>query len=185
MTTLHSPAVPEGTGAAFLLLLGERALDVAVGGDGQSSFRVLDANHSFHFGWLETDWSQPILSRMESETCETNDLAAQSKLFAALSHPKRLRIFDLLMEGVHCNCEIAEKLGFAPNLVSHHLRILEETGLVRSERDAEDARWIYFRVDVAALRQLQGALARFLDEARIQPRIINCGPVSTRPHHHP
>lgn len=152
-----------------------------MGGDGQSPFHVLNVNRTFPFDWLEIDWSQPILLYMEPEMRKPTDLAALTKLFAALSHPKRLCILDLLMEGVHCNCEIARELGLAPNLVSHHLRILEEIGLVRSERDAKDARWIYFRVDKAALRQLQDALARFLDEARIQPRIINCNPCSRTP----
>ena len=33
----------------------------------------------------------------------------------ALSNPTRLRVFDMLMEGVQCNCEIAERLGLALN----------------------------------------------------------------------
>ena len=41
----------------------------------------------------------------------------------------------MLMEGVQCNCEIAERLGISLSLVSHHLRILREAGLVRGQRD--------------------------------------------------
>jgi ArsR family transcriptional regulator len=61
----------------------------------------------------------------------------------SLGDPTRLRVFDMLMEGVQCNCEIAERLDLSLSLISHHVRVLREAGLVRSERDPDDARWIY------------------------------------------
>ena len=48
-------------------------------------------------------------------------------------------IFHLLMEGVQCNCELGDGLQMAPNLISHHLRVLREAGLVDVERDIQDA----------------------------------------------
>ena len=100
-------------------------------------------------------------------------LAAQLK---ALGHNKRLAIFDMLMEGVQCNCEIHDRLGLSWSLISHHMRVLEEAGLVKSERDSVDARWIYYSVDRAALGEVSSRLGRFLDVTRIQPRSPACGP---------
>jgi ArsR family transcriptional regulator len=94
----------------------------------------------------------------------------------ALSNPTRLHIFDMLMEGVQCNCEIAERLGLAFNLISYHMRALQEAGLVESERDADDARWIYYSVSPAALEELRSRLATLLDPQRIRPRAPACGP---------
>jgi ArsR family transcriptional regulator len=94
----------------------------------------------------------------------------------ALSQPTRLRILDMLMEGVQCSCEISERLDLAPNLISYHMRALEEAGLVSSERDTEDARWIYYSAQPAALERLRRDLDELLDPARIQPRVPNCGP---------
>lgn len=94
----------------------------------------------------------------------------------ALGNPTRLRIFDVLMEGVQCNCEISERLGLALNLVSYHVRWLQEAGLVESERDPDDARWVYYSVSRRALDALRGQLAALLDPARIQPRAPFCGP---------
>lgn len=94
----------------------------------------------------------------------------------ALSNPKRLRIYDVLMEGVQCNCEIAERLDFSLSLISHHMRILEDAGLVKSERDADDARWIYYSVHEEALAHFKEALDQFLDPERIKPRAPSCGP---------
>ena len=94
----------------------------------------------------------------------------------ALSDPTRLSVFDMLMEGVQCNCEISDRLGLSLSLISHHTRILRETGLVRSERDPDDARWIYYSVDEEALAALCEAIGHLLDPERIQPRQPSCGP---------
>ena len=106
------------------------------------------------------------------------ELAQLAHWLQVLGHPNRLGIFDLLMEGVQCNCEIHERLGLSLSLISHHMRILEQAGLVLSERDAEDGRWIYYSVDQEALRQLGEALQGFLDVGRIKPRLPCCGPRS-------
>ena len=94
----------------------------------------------------------------------------------ALSDPTRLSVFDMLMEGVQCNCEIAQRLGLSLSLISHHLRILRQVGLVQSERDLEDARWVYYSVDQQALTELNQAINHLLDVNRIQPRVPSCGP---------
>ncbi len=104
------------------------------------------------------------------------DLARLAALGRVLSHPKRLAILDMLMQGVQCNCEIAAQLGLADNLISHHMRILQEAGLVTSQRDPVDARWIYYAVDANAVDAAVAALSRFLDTNRIQPRTPACGP---------
>lgn len=97
-------------------------------------------------------------------------------LLKVLSDPTRLAIFDVLMDGVQCNCEIAERLGISLSLISHHLSVLRKAGLVESERDPEDARWIYYSVDRDALRNLRQALNLLLDPERIHPRRPSCGP---------
>jgi ArsR family transcriptional regulator len=55
------------------------------------------------------------------------------------------------MQGVSCNCELTDRLGLPPNLLSHHLRVLREAGLVTSRRDVIDGRWIYYEVDKASV----------------------------------
>ena len=103
-------------------------------------------------------------------------LTAVADGLRALGDPTRLRVFDLLMQGVQCNCELVGALGLAPNLISHHLGVLRRAGLITATRDPDDARWIYYAVDRAALERLNAALGRFLDPARIQPRQPQCGP---------
>jgi ArsR family transcriptional regulator len=93
----------------------------------------------------------------------------------ALGEQNRLRIFAELMDGDSCNCELQERLGLAPNLLSHHLRILSKAGLVNSRRDQIDGRWIYYSVDRETAVWWHGWFGRFLDPGRIQKRNV-CGP---------
>jgi ArsR family transcriptional regulator len=102
-----------------------------------------------------------------------------AQLLKVLAEPKRLLILDLLMQGVQCNCELGESLQLAPNLISHHLSVLRKAGLVDVERDALDARWLYYSINRAALDELNEAFGEFFDPTRIQPRRPSCGPEST------
>lgn len=102
-----------------------------------------------------------------------DQLAAQMKV---LADPKRLRIFNLLMEGVQCNCELGDALKMAPNLISHHLNTLRQAGLVDIERDAVDARWVYYSINRTALDKLNASFGAFFAPSRIQPRKPACGP---------
>ncbi len=104
------------------------------------------------------------------------DLRALGAILKALAEPKRLLILHLLMEGVQCNCELGGALGLPANLVSHHLRILREAGLISVERDPLDSRWMYFSVDRAKLDGLRTAFTSLVNPDRIKERRPNCGP---------
>lgn len=111
----------------------------------------------------------------ETKTAPVN-LELLSERIKALAEPKRLLIFNLLMEGVQCNCELGDSLQMPPNLISHHLSKLRAVGLVDVERDAVDSRWVYYSVNRAALDELNAAFGAFFDPNRIQPRQPKCGP---------
>lgn len=93
----------------------------------------------------------------------------------ALSDPRRLSIFAELMKGDSCNCELKDQLGMPPNLLSHHLRVLSEAGLVKSRRDRIDGRWIYYAIDRDAASHWHQWFSYFLDPNRILDRDL-CGP---------
>jgi len=103
------------------------------------------------------------------------DLEEATAVFKALSDPNRLRIFAELMAGDSCNCELKDKLGLAPNLLSHHLKALEKVGLVDSRRDVVDGRWIYYAADRENITNWHNWFTTFFDPTRIQTR-PPCGP---------
>lgn len=106
------------------------------------------------------------------------NLQALTDKLKVLAEPKRLLLLDQIMQGVQCNCELGDVLGMAPNLISHHLSVLREAGLVNVERDAVDARWVYYSINRRALEELNATFGVFFDPARIQPRRLTCGPQS-------
>ena len=103
------------------------------------------------------------------------NLSEVTALLKALADPNRLRILDTLMQGDSCKCELNDRLGLPHNLLSHHLRVLRQAGLITSRRDAIDGRWIYYTIDREAIIHWQHWFAGFLDPARIQERTL-CGP---------
>ena len=60
---------------------------------------------------------------------------ADTRQMCIRDRPNRLRIFAQLMRGDTCNCELVEQLAMPANLLSHHLRVLSEAGLVDARRD--------------------------------------------------
>lgn len=79
----------------------------------------------------------------------------------ALAEPLRWRIVELLAIQELCVCHLVEELGVAQPLVSHHLRVLRDVGLVESERYRY---WTYYRLRPDALV----ALKRRLDHLAAQ-----------------
>ena len=111
-----------------------------------------------------------------SSSIDEQNFTEAAAVLKALADPNRLRIFNMLMQGDSCNGELNERLGLPPNLLSHHLRVLREAGLVRSRPDTIDARWIYYTVDKKAARHWQTWLTELLNPARIKERLCLCGP---------
>jgi len=106
---------------------------------------------------------------------EMQELAGAMTILKTLAEKNRLRIFAELMAGDSCNRALQEKLRLAPNLLSHHLRVLSQAGLVNSRRDQIDGRWIYYSVDRETAARWQNWFNDFLDPSRIQERTV-CGP---------
>jgi ArsR family transcriptional regulator len=75
--------------------------------------------------------------------------------FAALADPIRIRVVQRLARGEQCVCDLLTELDIAPNLLSYHLRVLRDAGLVEGTRRG---RWIDYRLSRASFEPLQRAL---------------------------
>src|SRR5215218_3995895 len=89
--------------------------------------------------------------------------AVPVELARALGDPLRWRIVELLAGEQLCVAHLAEELGAAQPLVSHHLKVLREAGLIESDRYRY---WTYYRLRPDALADLAGELR---DLARAAP----------------
>ncbi len=80
----------------------------------------------------------------------------------ALAEPRRWRIVELLADEDLCVCHLAEELEVAQPLVSHHLRVLRDCGLVASERHRY---WTYYRLRPAVLTEVARGLSALVQRA--------------------
>jgi ArsR family transcriptional regulator len=64
-----------------------------------------------------------------------------AKVFQALSDPNRLMIIEMLQSRERCACEILEDLAIVQSTLSHHMKILCDSGLVESRRHGK---WMHY-----------------------------------------
>lgn len=79
------------------------------------------------------------------------DLRRRTDALKALAEPARWRIVERLADEELCVCHLVEDLGIAQPLVSHHLKVLREAGLVESERFRQ---WTYYRLVGPAVAEI-------------------------------
>lgn len=78
---------------------------------------------------------------------ESMTLEQRTGVFSALSDSIRLQVMDQLTEGQKCVCELQETIEVALNLLSYHLRVLREAGLIEASKRG---RWVDYRLAPAA-----------------------------------
>jgi ArsR family transcriptional regulator, arsenate/arsenite/antimonite-responsive transcriptional repressor / arsenate reductase (thioredoxin) len=84
------------------------------------------------------------------------DLELRAAVHAALADPARLAITDTLTDGDASPSELAAMLAMPSNLLAHHLRVLQQAGLVAGHRSEGDRRRSYLRLIPGALDRLAG-----------------------------
>lgn len=71
--------------------------------------------------------------------------------FKALGDPVRWAIVSELRGGTRCACELADVADVSAPLLSHHLKVLREAGLISGEKRG---RWIDYTLDATAMTAL-------------------------------
>ena len=75
-----------------------------------------------------------------------SQLRFKAKIFHALSDPARLDIVDFLRSGEKCVCEIIPHVDLIQPVVSRHLKILKDCGLLKYRK--EGTRRLYSVADL-------------------------------------
>lgn len=88
-----------------------------------------------------------------------------SELFKMFGDSTRIRILTALTGGEMCVLHLAEHLGMGQSAVSHQLRILRTSGLVRPRRQGKT---IYYSLDDDHVREiLEAGLEHILHEKKM------------------
>ena len=81
-----------------------------------------------------------------------------AQAFKALGDPIRLQMMSMIASaegGEICVCDITPAFAISGPTISHHLKVLKESGLVTAERRAS---WVYYRARPDLMRQLSALL---------------------------
>ncbi len=84
----------------------------------------------------------------------TPGTVARAGVHAALGEPARLALVDLLVLGDASPGEVGRRLGLPSNLLAHHVKLLEQAGVVERSRSEGDHRRTYLRLRTSALADL-------------------------------
>ena len=67
------------------------------------------------------------------------------KLLKALGEVNRLKIVDMLSSGEKCACIILESFHFTQPTLSHHMKVLMDSGIVKCRKEGT---WMYYSLDI-------------------------------------
>ncbi|MDQ0382650.1 ArsR family transcriptional regulator [Amycolatopsis thermophila] len=101
-----------------------------------------------------TECCSPLV-REPLSAAQAADLA---KVFKAVGDPVRLRLLSLIAShdgGEACVCDLTGTFDLTGPTISHHLKVLRESGLITGERRGT---WIYYRVQPQTLARLSAVL---------------------------
>ena len=83
------------------------------------------------------------LKKLAEKAMTLEDAEKKSKVFKALADENRLRILGLLRAREMCVCEVMVALDLTQPTASHHLRILENVGLIK---DRKEGKWVFYSI---------------------------------------
>ncbi|MBK8460863.1 MAG: metalloregulator ArsR/SmtB family transcription factor [Micropruina sp.] len=82
-------------------------------------------------------------------------VAAAAAVLAAVADPVRLQLLHSIAGQTRCVCDLQPEPPIPGNLLSYHLKVLREAGLIEGTRRG---RWIDYSLADGALQRLHAAL---------------------------
>ena len=84
-----------------------------------------------------------------------------AKLFKALCDEHRLAILDLLQTSEKCACDLLGSISISQSTLSHHMKILVESGIVLARKDKK---WTYYSLCDEGMTQAKHRLDVILNK---------------------
>ncbi|SHI22546.1 DNA-binding transcriptional regulator, ArsR family [Sporobacter termitidis DSM 10068] len=94
---------------------------------------------------------EDVVGAVRLKLPEEGDLFELAELFKVFGDSTRIRILWALTEAEMCVCDIAALLSMSQSAISHQLRVLKQTRLVRHRKDGKV---VYYSLDDEHIRQI-------------------------------
>ena len=86
-----------------------------------------------------------------------NKFFDHAKVFKAFCDEKRLQIIELLQSGEKCACVLLESLNISQPTLSHHMKILCESGIVAGRKEGK---WTHYSISAEGVEAAQALLTK-------------------------
>jgi ArsR family transcriptional regulator len=87
---------------------------------------------------------EDVIKRVRNGLTGDAELQKTAELFKVLSDPSRLKIINALILSEMCVCDIAALTDMTQPAISHHLKVLRQTQLVKYRREGKV---VYYSLD--------------------------------------
>ena len=78
-----------------------------------------------------------------------------STVFKAFCDEKRLAILEMLQGGEMCACHLLDKFKISQSTLSHHMKILCDSGIVKSRKEGK---WTYYSINQNGVKNAEKLL---------------------------
>jgi len=104
-----------------------------------------------------------VVEKVEVSMPDEETLYEVAELFKVFGDSTRTRIISALFEAELCVCDIADLLKMTKSAVSHQLRILRQTKIVKNRRLGKE---IYYSLDDEHIKEIYAMAVEHLRERR-------------------
>ncbi len=94
-----------------------------------------------------------------------NKYENNAKIFKAFCDENRLQILEMLQSGEKCACVLLEKLKITQPTLSHHMKILVDSSVVKSRKEGK---WTHYSISEQGTQTATALLIKILEKS------INC-----------
>lgn len=87
------------------------------------------------------------------------DVKKTAVIFKAFCDENRVRILELLLDGEKCACKLLEEMNITQPTLSHHMKILCDSGIVEARKEGK---WIHYSISQEGVKEAQ----KYLDSLK-------------------
>lgn len=91
----------------------------------------------------------------------SKDYTENIRIFKALCDENRWRIMDILQDGEKCACVLLNKLDIQQSTLSHHMKILCDSGIVVGRKEGK---WMHYSINKEGLESARSKINMILDK---------------------
>lgn len=84
-----------------------------------------------------------LLKNLGGEKVSIQEYEKNAKVFKAFCDENRLMILELLQSGEKCACKLLEDLNIGQSTLSHHMKILCDSGVVACRKEGK---WTHYSI---------------------------------------